>query len=71
MSEYFIGHFEYLKSLNFEDIEKGMIDWSAYRVPFNYQNKVVKVNLPLGEEEFEKEAESPYKVKKYHYSFRR
>ena len=48
-----------------------MVDWSAYRVPYNYQNKVLKVNVPLTEEEFEREADSPYKVKRYHYSFRR
>lgn len=71
MSEYFIQHFKYLKSVSFTDIEKGCVDWSAYRVPFNYQNKVIRVNPPLGEEEFEKEHDSPYKVKKYHYSFRR
>jgi len=29
------------------------------------------MNPPLTEEEFEREHESPYKVKKYHYSFRR
>lgn len=71
MSEYLISHYQYLKSVPFTEIEMGMIDWSAYRVPFNYQNKVVKMNPPLSEEEFEREHESPYKVKKYHYSFRR
>lgn len=29
------------------------------------------MNPPLTEEEFEKELDSPFKVKKYHYSFRR
>lgn len=71
MAEYFVSHYQYLKSVPFTQIEKGMVDWSAYRVPFNYQNKVIKVNPPLSEEEFEREHESPYKVKKYHYSFRR
>lgn len=71
MSEYFIQHYKYLKSVSFTDIEKACIEWSAYRVPFNYQNKVVRINPPLSEEEFEKEHDSPYKVKKYHYSFRR
>jgi len=28
------------------------------------------VNPPLSEEEFEKEFNNPYKVKKYHYNFR-
>lgn len=71
MSEYFVAHYQYLKSVPFTQIEKGMVDWSAYRVPFNYQNKVIKMNPPLSEEEFEREHESPYKVKKFHYSFRR
>ena len=31
---------------------------------------MVKVNPPLTEEEFEREHDSPFKVKKYHYSFR-
>jgi len=47
-----------------------MIEWSAYRVPFNYKTKVIKVNPPLSEEEFEKEFNSPYKVKKFHYNYR-
>lgn len=47
-----------------------MVDWCAYRVPFNFQNKLMKVNPPLSEEEFEKEFNSPYKIKKYHYNFR-
>jgi hypothetical protein len=71
MSEYLVQHFLYLKSLSYVEIEKAIIDWSAYRVPFNYWNKVIKVNRPLSEEEFEKEQDSPYKLKKYHFSFRR
>jgi hypothetical protein len=31
---------------------------------------VIKVNPPLSEEEFTREHDSPFKVKKYHYSFR-
>jgi len=71
MAEYFVQHFNYLRSLSFTDLEKATVDWCAYRVPFNYPNKVIKVNPQLTEEEFEKEQDSPYKVKKYHYSFRR
>lgn len=59
-----------MKSLSFEDIEKSNIDWCAYRVPFNYRNKLIKDNPPLSEEEFEKEYNSPYSVKKFHYNFR-
>ena len=47
-----------------------MVDWSAYRVPFNFKEKVIKVNPPMSEEEFEKEYHSMYSVKKYHYNFR-
>lgn len=71
MSEYIVQHYNYLKSLSYTDIEKASVDWCAYRVPFNYANKVVKMNPPLTEEEFEREHDSPYKVKKYHYGFRR
>lgn len=71
MCEYLVQHFNYLKSLDFTDIEKGMVDWCAYRVPFNYDNKVIKSNPPLSEDEFQKELDSPFKTKKYHYSFRR
>ncbi len=31
---------------------------------------MVKINPPLSEEEFEREFNSPYKVKKFHYNFR-
>ena len=71
MSEYLIQHYNYLKSLSFEDLEKASTDWCAYRVPFNYKDKIVKYNPPLSEDEFEKELDSPFNVKKYHYSFRR
>ena len=35
MSHYLLNHFEYLKTLSFTDIEKGLIDWGAWRVPYN------------------------------------
>ena len=71
MSEYMVEHWKYLKSLSFTDLEKSEVLWSAYRVPYNYAAKVVRANPPLSPEEFEKEHDSPFKVKKYHYSFRR
>jgi hypothetical protein len=52
MSEYLIQHWKYLKSVPFTEIEKGMVDWCAYRVPFNFTSKVVRINPPLSEEEF-------------------
>jgi hypothetical protein len=70
MAEYMMQHYEYLKTLNFNEIEQASVDWCSYRVPFNFKTKLVKVNVPLGEEEFEKELNSPYKTKKYHYNFR-
>lgn len=70
MAEYFLQHYAYLKSLSYEDIEQGNIDWCSYKVPFNYKDRLIKVNPPLSEEEFEKEFNSPYKIKKYHYNFR-
>jgi hypothetical protein len=36
MSEYFIQHYKYLKSVPFTEIEKATLDWNAYRVPFNF-----------------------------------
>ncbi len=70
MAEYLVQHFNYLKTLSFSQLEQCAIDWCAYRVPFNYKVKVIKVNPPLSEEEFEREYNSPYKVKKFHYNFR-
>lgn len=60
----------YLKTLSFHDIEQCNIDWSAYRIPINFKDELIRVNPALSEEEFEKEYNSPYKVKKYHYNFR-
>mmetsp|Transcript_17549 Transcript_17549/g.29612 ORF Transcript_17549/g.29612 Transcript_17549/m.29612 type:complete len:216 (+) Transcript_17549:1066-1713(+) len=70
MSEYLIQQHRYLRSLQFTDIEQALVDWCSYRVPFNYNVKVVKANPPLSDEEFQREKDSPFKVKKYHYSFR-
>lgn len=36
MSEYLIQSWKYLRSLSFTQIEKGEIEWNAYRVPFNF-----------------------------------
>ena len=60
-----------MHSLKFTDLEKANVEFSSLRVPFNYHNKIIKINPPLSEEEFEKEHDSPYKIKKYHFSFRR
>ena len=70
MAQYFYQHFLYLKTLSFQDIEKCNIDWSAYRIPVNFKTALLRVTPPLSVEDFEKEFNSPYKVKKYHYNFR-
>lgn len=47
-----------------------MVEWSAYRIPVNYREKLIKVNPALSEEEYEKESKSPFKVKTYNYNYR-
>lgn len=49
-----------------------MVDWSVHRVPFNSRERFTRIaaNTPLSPEEFEKEQDSPYKTKKYHYNYR-
>lgn len=69
MSEYFIQHYKYLKTLSYEQIEQCDVHWSPFRVGFNYTDKIVKYNVPLTEEEFEQELNSPYAIKQYHYDF--
>ena len=70
MAEYMMQHFNYLKTLSFHDIEKGVIDWTPHRIPYRHANKIVRVSPPLSPEEFENEYNSPYKIKKYHYNYR-
>jgi len=67
-----LTHVEYLKTLNFTDIEKGNVDWGAWRVPYNSKERFTRLaaNVPLSPEEFEKEHDSIYHTKKYHYNFR-
>lgn len=70
LSEYMMQHFHYINSLSFTQIEKGDFIWSANRIPFNYRDKVLRHNPPLSPEELDYEKASPFKVKRYHYSFR-
>ena len=72
MSQYLLKHFQYLKTLSYTDIEKGNIDWSVNRIPYNSREQFTRIaaNTPLSPEEFEKEMDSPYKTKKYHYNYR-
>lgn len=35
MSAYLLEHYHYLKTLSFSDIEKGNINWGAWRIPAN------------------------------------
>lgn len=49
-----------------------MVEWSVNRIPFNPREQFTRlpVNRPLSIEEYEKERDSPYKTKKYHYNYR-
>jgi hypothetical protein len=72
MSQYLVNHWNYLKTLDYDQISQGMVDWSVHRVPSNPREQFTRIgaNVPLTIEEFEKEMESPYKTKKYHYNYR-
>lgn len=72
ISQYLLQHYYYLKTLSFSDIEKGLVEWKASRIPYNARERFTRIpaNRPLSEEEFAKEYESPYKTKKYHYNYR-
>ena len=72
MACYLLEHYKYLKTLQYTDIESCMVDWSVSRVPFNPRERFTRLsaNQPLSLEEFEKEYDSPYLTKKYHYNFR-
>ena len=70
MSEYLIRCFNYIKTVSYEDIEGGNLDWNACKIPVNYEDRVIKYNIPLSEYEFKREMNSSYKVKKYHYNYR-
>ena len=71
-SAYLLNHFNYMRTLSFKDIEQGNFSFSASRIPFNCRESFTRIaaNTPLSPEEFEKEIESPYNIKKYHYNFR-
>lgn len=58
--------------MDFTTIERGLIEWSVNRIPFNSREQFTRIaaNRPLSVEEFEKEMQSPYKTKKYHYNYR-
>jgi hypothetical protein len=49
-----------------------MVEWSVNRIPFNPREQFTRLpaNRPLSIEEYEKERDSPYKTKKYHYNYR-
>jgi len=72
MATYMLENFKYMKTLSYSDIEQGNIEFSTCRVPFNLRERYCRfsANKPLSPEEFEKEFDSPYKIKKYHYNFR-
>ena len=47
MAAYLLEHFKYVKTLSYQDIERGDIDWNAVRVPQNYKDQLLKYNPPL------------------------
>ena len=70
-SQYLLQNFRYMQTLSFTDIEKADFEFSTLRIPMgNIRQEFTKLaaNKPLSPEEFEKEQDSPYTVKKYHYS---
>ena len=71
-SMYILEHFNYMRTLSFTDIEKGNFTFSASRVPYNCRERFtrMKANKPLSPEEFQKEVDSPYGIKKYHYNYK-
>lgn len=72
MSQYLLNHYYYLQTLSYDQISQGKVDWSVHRVPFNARERFTRIaaNTPLSPEEFEKEFDSPFKTKKYHYNYR-
>lgn len=70
MSEYLIRMNKYIKTLSFEEIEGGNIDWNSCKIPVNYKDRVLKYNIPLSEYEFKREMNSNFKTKKYNYNYR-
>jgi len=72
MSMYLLQHYKYMRTLSFTDIEMGNFEFSTNRIPFNCRESFTRVaaNRPLSPEEFEKEQDSPYKIKKYHYNYK-
>ena len=71
-SMYILQHLKYMQTLSFTDIEKGNFTFSTARIPYNCRESFTRLsaNVPLSPEEFEKEQESMYTTKKYHYNYR-
>ena len=69
-SMYLLKHYQYMRTLSFTDIEKGNFEFSTARIPFNTRETFTRLaaNTPLSPEEFQKEVDSPYAIKKYHYN---
>ena len=69
LSEYMIQHFRYLNTLSLEDFMTGQIDFDIYRNTLEYKEKIVALNRPLTEEEFDAELESSNPNKKFSYNY--
>ena len=72
MSAYLLEHWNYLRTIDFSTIETCQVDWSVNRVNYNVKQSFVRLasNVQLSQEELEKEKESPYKTKRYHYNYK-
>ena len=72
MAAYLLEHWKYLRTIDFTAIETCQVDWSVNRVNYNVKQRFTRhaANIPLSEEEFEKEKASPYKTKRYHYNYK-
>ena len=70
MGDYLIKQYEYMKTLTFEQIERGEINWNVYKVSTNFKDRILKYNSPMSVSEFEIESECDFETKKFHYNYR-
>ncbi len=71
-SAYLLQHYKYMKTLSFTDIEQGNYAFTTARIPVTCREMFTRLsaNTVLSPEEFQKEVDSPYNIKKYHYNYR-
>lgn len=69
LSEYLLKHYDYIRTLTFEDIIDGRIAWDVYRIPLDFKRKILEINPPLSDEEFQSELMSDNPQKKFFYNY--